>query len=106
MFFVLPSRSEGSPNALLEAMASALPVVATAVGGVPEIVRPAVNGMLVPAGDVGAMAEAIAQVLNSGELRETLGRCARDWVSAHHLPSDYAGSVLALYRDLLSAASA
>jgi glycosyltransferase involved in cell wall biosynthesis len=101
--FVLPSRSEGSPNVLLEAMASGLPVVATAVGGVPEIVRSKEQGILVPAGDAAALAGAIAQALNSRDLRESLGRSGREWVSGHHSPGAYTDSILAAYRELSSA---
>lgn len=99
--FVLPSRSEGSPNALLEAMASGTPVVATAVGGVPEIVRSGDNGLLVPANDVNAMAGGIAELLSSPELRQSLGRSGGDWAALHHSPPEYAQSVLALYQDVV-----
>ena len=99
--FVLPSRSEGSPNALLEAMASGTPVVATAVGGVPEVVRSGDNGLLVPANDVHALAGGIAELLSSPELRQRLGRSGRDWVALHHSPPEYAKSVLALYQDVV-----
>jgi glycosyltransferase involved in cell wall biosynthesis len=59
----LPSLSEGLPNVLLEAMACGLPVVASRVGGVPEIVREGVNGLLTTAGDVEALAAALRQAL-------------------------------------------
>lgn len=97
--FVLPSRSEGSPNALLEAMASGTPVVATAVGGVPEVVRSGDTGLLVPANDVNALASGIAELLSDQELRRRLGRCGRDWVALHHSPQEYVRSVLELYGD-------
>lgn len=60
--FVLSSAAENLPLALLQAMASGLPVVATAVGGVPEVVRDGVEGVLVPAGDASALAEALQKV--------------------------------------------
>ena len=99
--FVLPSRSEGSPNALLEALASAVPVVATAVGGVPEIVRSGENGLLVPPGDPPAFAAALAELLENGELRRRLGYAGRDWVARHHSPPEYARSVMAVYQGVL-----
>jgi glycosyltransferase involved in cell wall biosynthesis len=60
--FCLPSRREGCPNAVLEALAAGRPVVAAGVGGVPELVNEA-NGALVPPGDAGALAAAIRQTL-------------------------------------------
>ncbi|HET7224817.1 MAG TPA: glycosyltransferase, partial [Candidatus Eisenbacteria bacterium] len=60
--FVLSSREEGEPNALLEAMAAARPAVATAVGGTPEVLR-AGEGWLVPAGSPDALADALAEAL-------------------------------------------
>jgi glycosyltransferase involved in cell wall biosynthesis len=97
--FVLPSRSEGSPNVLLEAMASGTAVVATAVGGVPEVVRSGDNGLLVPADDVSALAGGIAELLGNQELRQRLGSRGRDWAALHHSPREYVRSVLALYQD-------
>ena len=99
--FVLPSRSEGSPNVLLEAMASGTAVVATAVGGVPEVVRSGDNGLLVPAKDVNALAGGIAELLGNRELRQHLGSRGRDWVALHHSPQEYVRSVLALYQDAI-----
>jgi glycosyltransferase involved in cell wall biosynthesis len=59
----LPSRSEGTPNVVVEALASGVPVVATRVGGVPELVRQGENGLLVPPEDAPALAEALASAL-------------------------------------------
>jgi len=75
--FVLPSRSEGMPMALLEAMATALPVVSTAVGGIPEALVDGRNGLLVPAEDPKALAVAIVRVLGDRSLAERLGQAAR-----------------------------
>ncbi|MEB3169439.1 MAG: glycosyltransferase [Synechococcaceae cyanobacterium] len=75
--FVLPSRHEGMPNALLEAMAAALPVVVSdASPGPLEIVEPEVTGLVVPRGDVGALAAALGRLIANPELRERLGRGA------------------------------
>lgn len=64
--FVLPSKNEGISNTILEALASGLPVVATAVGGNVELVEPGVNGMLVEAGDEAGMAQALLGYLDPG----------------------------------------
>ena len=71
--FAMSSRHEGLPIALLEAMASGLPVVATRVGGIPEVVDDGVNGLLVPPGDAGMLAAAIGKLLDDRALRVDLG---------------------------------
>ncbi|MEQ1654313.1 MAG: glycosyltransferase [Nitrospira sp.] len=78
--FALPSLSEGLPLALLEAMAASRPVVATTVGGVPEVVIDGKTGMLVPPGDAGALADKLATVLGDQRLAAQLGSAARDAV--------------------------
>jgi glycosyltransferase involved in cell wall biosynthesis len=75
----LSSFTEGLPNVVLEAMAAAVPVVATAVGGTPEVVAEGVTGYLVPPGDAEALAERLAQLLASPE-REEMGRAGRERV--------------------------
>jgi glycosyltransferase involved in cell wall biosynthesis len=82
--FVLPSRSEAFPNALIEAMATALPVVATRVGGIPEVVRPGVNGQLVAPDDTGALADAVLALMDDPIAAAALGRAARADVERHY----------------------
>lgn len=76
--FVLPSRAEGISNTLLEAMATALPVLATAVGGNGELVNHEETGFLVPAGDYEAMATHLYRYASDGRLRRQHGE--RGWV--------------------------
>lgn len=75
--FVMPSENENSPNALAEAMASGMPVVAYDTGGISSMVDQDVSGLLVPFGDKERLAAAIAHVLQSPECRDRLGRNAR-----------------------------
>jgi len=74
--FVLSSQFEGLPIALLEAMATGVAPVATSVGGIPEVITDGRDGLLVPAGDPGALAAALGKVLDDDELRADLGRQA------------------------------
>lgn len=74
--FVLSSDWEGNPLAVMEAMAAGLPVVATAVGGVPELVASGEQGFLVPAGDAPAFASAMQTLLGDSELRRAMAAAA------------------------------
>ena len=74
---VLPSRSEGMSNALLEYMAAGRPIVATAVGAAPELIEDGVHGLLVPPGDAARLAEAINRLLSEPRLARRLGEAAR-----------------------------
>jgi glycosyltransferase involved in cell wall biosynthesis len=74
--FVLSSRYEGLPIALLEAMAAGVACVATAVGGIPEVIEHAASGLLVPPADPSALAAALAKVLEDPDLAAGLGTAA------------------------------
>ncbi len=78
--FAHPSRSEGLSNAILEAMAEGLPVVACPVGATPEIIEDGKNGLLVPVGEPRPLAAALARLLDDRELRARLGRNACEHV--------------------------
>jgi len=75
--FVLPSLSEGLSSAILNAMAASLPVIATEVGGIPELVRHGENGLLVPPADAGALARAIENLIEHPEEARQMGRKGR-----------------------------
>lgn len=80
---VLPSAWENFPHTVVEALAVGCPVVATAVGGVPEIVRDGENGLLVPPGDAAALADALARVFSDDGLRNRLSAAAAPSVAGY-----------------------
>lgn len=82
--FVLSSKEEGLPLCILEAMAAAKPVIATNVGGIPTVVRPDDNGMLVVSGDSRAMANALLCLFNDNERRVRLGMNGRRLVEQRY----------------------
>jgi glycosyltransferase involved in cell wall biosynthesis len=100
--FALASESEGMSNAILEAQACALPVVATRVGGNPELVQPDC-GVLVEPGNPPAFAEAVLELLPDAARRSKLGAAARSRVCARHSLRKMADAYLALYRELADA---
>jgi len=75
--FALPSRVEGLPVSMLEAMAHGLPVVVTPVGGIPDAIEDGVTGRLIPADDIDALAEALGALLDSPEAAAAMGDAAR-----------------------------
>jgi glycosyltransferase involved in cell wall biosynthesis len=101
---VLSSLSEGSPNALLEAMAAGVPVVATAVGGVPEMVSDGESALLIEPGDCPAMTGAIAALLADGELARRLAEKAREVVLERHSPEARTRRLTEIYRRLAAGA--
>jgi glycosyltransferase involved in cell wall biosynthesis len=81
--FVLPSHSEGVPKVLLEAMAAGLPVIATNVGGIPDIITNNENGILIPPGSPEAIADAVKLVMENSSLREKLIENGYGFVKNH-----------------------
>jgi glycosyltransferase involved in cell wall biosynthesis len=78
--FVLASLMEGTSLALMEAMASGTPCVATAVGGTPEIITDGESGLLVPPGDTSALVHSVLELLENGALRASIARKAQERV--------------------------
>ncbi|HLI85957.1 MAG TPA: glycosyltransferase [Bryobacteraceae bacterium] len=99
--FVLCSDWEGNPLGLMEAMACGLPVIATSVGGVPELVQDRRHGLLVEAGDAAALTSAMRAVLDSAELRRALGEAARRRARAEFTVDRMVESYSRLYRTVL-----
>jgi glycosyltransferase involved in cell wall biosynthesis len=95
---VLSSLSEGSPNALLEAMATNVPVVATAVGGVPEIATNEESALLVQPGDVAAMSAALTRILTDPELTTRLVSRSRELILERHEPEARVRKLVQIYR--------
>jgi glycosyltransferase involved in cell wall biosynthesis len=98
---VLPSHTEGSPNVVLEAMAAGVPVVAMAVGGVPEILIHEQNGLLVPPGKLSEMAAAIERLEGDEQLRSRLSAAARECAATRYLPETYCRTMIAIYQQVL-----
>ena len=102
--FVLPSRSEGISNTILEAMSSGLPVIATAVGGNPELVEAGQTGELVPAADPEALAQAIVAYARNPAAARAAGRAGRERVEASYSLAGMVARYDALYSRLLAKA--
>jgi glycosyltransferase involved in cell wall biosynthesis len=101
----LPSHTEGSPNVVLEAMAAALPVVATRVGGVPEIMIEDQTGFIVPPRNPQAMADGIRRMLLDPELRKRTGAAGYDRVRHDFTPEAYRRSLAGFYREIVDGRS-
>jgi len=100
---VLPSFAhEGIPQIILQAQAMARAVVATTVGGIPEVVEDNVTGLLVPPRNPEALAEKIAALLDNPDLRSRLGKTARAEIEAHHSIDAMGERLLKLYAGITS----
>lgn len=102
---VLSSRTEGLPMAILEGMASGLPVVATRVGEVPEVVKNEETGYIVEIDDPQALASAVRIALSDPEKRLTMGEAARDQVRAQYSAEQMAENYIAFYQSVQPSAS-
>ena len=99
--FVLPSRSEGQPGALVEAMASGLPCVGTKVGGIPEVITDGHDGFLVGREDAGELARAFVRLLTDRVLRIKLGARAKKTAKRFDL-AESTKKLIGVYLNLLS----
>ena len=98
--YVNSSRYEGMSNTILEAMAAGRPVVATAVGGTPDLVGDGVTGFLVPAGEPEPMARRVLELLNDAGLRERMGTAGRARMEAVHSMPGMVRAYASLYSEL------
>ena len=99
--FVMPSLWEGLPLSLVLAMGAGLPIVATRVAGIPEVVHDGRTGLLVAPGDSNALGAALARFVASADLRESIGAAAKEFVTPRFGADEYVASVTALYDQLL-----
>lgn len=99
---VMPSHSEGMPNAALEAMVHGKPVLATAVGGIPEVVLDGVTGVLVPPHDPAALSAAVLKLAQDRGLLDSLGSAGEERVKSEFNPLERTRKIVALYRELLA----
>lgn len=98
--FILPSLAEGMPLVVLEAMGTGLPIIASRVQGIDELVAEGINGALFDAGDVDGLASCLVQLINAGEKRVEMGKASTEKV----IPYDWkniADTYLTLYEDIL-----
>jgi glycosyltransferase involved in cell wall biosynthesis len=100
--FVLSSLREGLPNVLLEALALETPVVATRIAGVPELIAPGENGLLVTPGDVAELGEAISTLLADDPRRERFARAGRETICQRFDFRQRMEKMRAIYDELLA----
>lgn len=103
--FLLPSEEESFGLSALEAMSCGVPVVATNVGGLPELVEPGVTGFLFPVGDIEGMASAVLEILYDGDLRQKLRSACREVAVDRYEQSKIVDQYEALYGELLDQSS-
>ncbi len=96
--FINPSRAESFGVAALEAQACGVPVIATRVGGLPEVVRDGATGLLVPPDDPESLATAIVELLRDSQRRAAMGRAARAWVRERYDWERSLDQMLAVYQ--------
>lgn len=98
---VIPSRSEGLPNVLLEAMYFGKPAVATDVGAIPEVIVHGETGWIVPTGETASLANEIAHVIADQSAIRTVGQAAHDSLTPRFDPSERAKNILKIYETVV-----
>jgi glycosyltransferase involved in cell wall biosynthesis len=98
---VLTSINEGTPVSLMEAQASARPVVTTRAGGIHDILQPGVTGWVVEQGDVDGFAAAVAQLVENNELRQKAGQQGQAWARLHFQKEREVANLVKLYKSLV-----
>jgi glycosyltransferase involved in cell wall biosynthesis len=101
--WLMPSLSEGLPMALLEAMLAGLPTVCSAVGGIPDLIRPGDTGFLVPPEDANALADGMSRLLRGRTEARVLGERARAYAASHYSIETMVESYMKLYKGSLQA---
>ena len=96
----LPSKHEGMPMSIIEAMARGIPVIATPVGGIPELIEDGVEGKLVPVGDERALSNALIELLSSSQTRALLGNAARNKAKTQFNINNCILQLVALYQEV------
>jgi glycosyltransferase involved in cell wall biosynthesis len=102
---VLPSLNEGTPVSVIESLAARKPAVATRVGGIPDVIRPDIDGFLVDVGDTEALAEDLARLARDPELRAAMGAEGRARVVERYAVARLVNDIDLLYRSLLAGAA-
>jgi glycosyltransferase involved in cell wall biosynthesis len=102
---VLPSANEGTPVSAIEALGAGKPVVATRVGGLPDVVRDGEDGFLVEPGDVDALGARLAELAGDAGLRQRMGAAARERIRARYAVARLVDDVDRLYRSLIEASA-
>lgn len=98
----MTSYCEGLPMSMLECMSFGIPVVATAVGGIPDVILDGVNGVLIPPGDSHRLAKVLAKMLADPALRAKMGRAARDGVKSGYSVDRVCSEIECLYKELIA----
>jgi N-acetyl-alpha-D-glucosaminyl L-malate synthase BshA len=100
--FLLPSETESFGLAALEALACEVPVVASRIGGVPEVVEDGVSGFLRPVGDIDGMTAAVGELLTNSDKRREMGRAGRRLAAERFSQDDIVARYRALYQEVLA----